>query len=296
MSSGSARYEELTVPVPGGDLTVLRWPATDPDAPTVVALHGITANALAWSEVARQLAGRATLIAPDLRGRAASRTVAGPYGLARHADDVAALVAALGLGPVRLTGHSMGAWIAALATVRHPELASSLLLVDGAVSFPLPVGVTEDAALAAVLGPALARLSMTFPSRDAYRAFWRQHPAFAGAWTAEFEAYIQRDLVGTEPELRSSCVPEAIRQDGGEVLLDKDAAGAVHRLPLPAELLWAERGLMDEPQGLYDVNRIELAGLDLERVKATPVPDTNHYTIVAGAAGAEQIVLRLLAS
>ncbi|BFV59147.1 hypothetical protein KCMC57_up42510 [Kitasatospora sp. CMC57] len=295
MSSGPARYEELTVPVPGGELAVLRWPATEPGAPTVLALHGIAANALAWSEVARHLAGRATLIAPDLRGRAASRTVAGPYGLARHADDMAVLVAALGLGPVRLTGHSMGAWIAALATVRHPELAASLLLVDGAVSFPLPPGVTEDAALAAVLGPALAKLSMTFPSRDAYRTFWQQHPAFAGAWTAELDAYIQRDLVGAEPELRSSCVPEAIRQDGGEVLVDKDAAGAVHRLPLPAELLWAERGLMDEPQGLYDLNRFELAGLDLERVRATPVPDTNHYTILTGQAGAEQIVRRLLA-
>ncbi|MFJ9521935.1 alpha/beta fold hydrolase [Kitasatospora sp. NPDC101801] len=295
MSSGPTPYQELTVPVPGGDLTVLRWPATEPDAPTVLALHGITANALAWSEVARRLAGRATLIAPDLRGRAASRTVTGPYGLARHADDVAALVAALDLGPVRLTGHSMGAWIAALATVRHPGLASSLLLVDGAVSFPLPVGVTEDAALAAVLGPALARLSMTFPDRDAYREFWQRHPAFAGRWPAGFEEYIQRDLIGTEPELRSSCVPEAIRQDGGEVLLDKDAAGAVHRLPLPAELLWAERGLMDEPQGLYDPGRLAFAGLDPERVRATLVPGTNHYTIVAGQAGAEQIVRRLLA-
>ncbi|MER5866876.1 alpha/beta hydrolase [Kitasatospora sp. NPDC002040] len=295
MSSGPARYEELTVPVPGGDLTALRWPATDPDAPVVVALHGITANALAWSEVARCLAGRATLIAPDLRGRSASRTVTGPYGLARHADDVAALVAALGLGRVRLTGHSMGAWVAALTTVRHPELASSLLLVDGALSFPLPPGVTEDAALGAVLGPALARLSMTFPSRDAYRAFWQQHPAFTGEWPPGFDTYIQRDLIGTEPELRSSCVLEAIEQDGREVLLDQEAAAAVHRLPLPAELLWAERGLMDEPQGLYDPKRIELAGLDPDRVTATPVPDSNHYTIVAGPAGAEQIVRRLLA-
>lgn len=295
MSSGPAHHEELAVAVPGGDLTVLRWPAESPDAPTVVALHGITANALAWSEVARQLAGRATLVAPDLRGRAASRAVAGPYGLARHADDVAAVVDGLGLGPVRLAGHSMGAWIAALASVRHSELASALLLVDGAVSFPLPPGINEHDALAAVLGPALARLSMTFSSRDEYRTFWQRHPAFKGEWTAEFDAYIQRDLVGTAPELRSSCVLEAIQQDGREVLLDKDAAGAVHRLPCRAELLWAERGLMDEQQGLYDVKRIELAGLDPERVTVTPVPDTNHYTILAGAAGAEQIVRRLLA-
>ncbi|MFI5533430.1 alpha/beta fold hydrolase [Kitasatospora sp. NPDC051853] len=290
--------EELTVPVPGGELTVLRWPAADsagPAAPTVLAVHGITANALAWSEVARQLAGRATLVAPDLRGRAGSRAVAGPYGLARHADDLAVLTSALGLGRVRLVGHSMGAWVSALAAVRHPELVDSLVLVDGAVSFPLPPGVSEDDALAAVLGPALARLDMTFESRDAYRVFWRRHPAFAGEWRAALDEYTQRDLVGEEPELRSSCVPEAIHQDGREVLLDKDAATAIHRLPCQAELLWAERGLMDEPQGLYDSARIEHAGLDRDRVTVTAVPDTNHYTIIGGAAGAARIVRSLVA-
>ncbi|GAA3035438.1 hypothetical protein GCM10020229_53540 [Kitasatospora albolonga] len=291
--------EELTVPVPGGELTLLRWPATDPaagpDAPTVLAVHGITANALAWSEVARQLAGRATLVAPDLRGRAGSRTVAGPYGLARHADDLAVLAGVLGLGRVRLVGHSMGAWVSALAAVRHPELVDSLVLVDGAVSFPLPPGVSEDDALAAVLGPALARLDMTFESRDAYRAFWQRHPAFAGEWRAALDEYTQRDLVGEEPELRSSCVPEAVHQDGREVLLDKDAATAIHRLTCRAELLWAERGLMNEPQGLYDAARIEHAGLDRERVTATAVPDTNHYTIIGGPDGAARIVRSLVA-
>ncbi|MFE7491591.1 hypothetical protein ACFU6L_29470, partial [Kitasatospora sp. NPDC057541] len=52
--------ERIAVPVPGGELSVLRWPATVPGAPTVVAVHGITANGLAWFEVARRLAGRAT--------------------------------------------------------------------------------------------------------------------------------------------------------------------------------------------------------------------------------------------
>ena len=88
---GSPGYDELTVPVPGGDLAVLRWPARTPGAPVVVAVHGITANALAWGEIADRLAGRATLVAPDLRGRAGSRDVDGPFGLARHADDVAAI-------------------------------------------------------------------------------------------------------------------------------------------------------------------------------------------------------------
>ncbi|MEV7178598.1 alpha/beta hydrolase [Kitasatospora sp. NPDC093679] len=292
--SGGPVHDELSVPVPGGDLAVLRWPARVPDAPTVVAVHGITANALAWGEIADRLAGRATLIAPDLRGRADSRSVDGPFGLARHADDVAEVVRALGLGPAHLAGHSMGAWVCALTAVRHPGLVSRVLLVDGAVSFPLPAGVHEDDALAAVLGPALARLSMTFPDRQAYREFWQAHPAFVDEWTARMDAYTQRDLVGTEPGLRSSCVPEAIRQDGREVLLDKEAAAAVHQLPCPAELLWAERGLLNEPQGLYDAARLRSAGLDETRVPAATVPGTNHYSIIGGADGADAVIDRLL--
>lgn len=146
-----------------------------------------------------------------------------------------------------------------------------------------------------MLGPALARLSTTFPDRDAYREFWRGHPAFAGEWTEGIDAYTQRDLVGTEPELRSSCVLEAVQIDGAQVLLDEEAAGAVHRLPCPADLLWAERGLLDEPQGLYDRARLELARLDTERVPAAPVPGTNHYSILWGGAGADRIVRILLA-
>lgn len=294
MSHAPLKPEESTVPVPGGDLAVLSWPADRPGAPTVVAVHGITANGLAWYEVARRLAGRATLLAPDLRGRGASRSVTGPYGLARHADDVAALIDGLGAGPVVVVGHSMGAWVTALTAVRHPELVSRVLLVDGALSFPLPGGVREEDALAAVLGPALARLSMTFPDRATYRGFWQRHPAL-GDWSDGIDAYTQRDLVGAEPELRSSCLLEAVQTDGAQVLLDREAAEAVHRLPCPAELLWAERGLLDEPQGLYDEQRIGLSGLDRERVPASLVPDSNHYSILWGEAGAELIVRKLLA-
>lgn len=44
-------YEEIRVPVAGGELAALRWPARDAGAPVVVALHGITANALSWAGV-----------------------------------------------------------------------------------------------------------------------------------------------------------------------------------------------------------------------------------------------------
>ncbi|MFE2332852.1 alpha/beta fold hydrolase [Streptomyces coelicoflavus] len=281
------------MPVAGGELAVLRWPAAEPGAPVVLALHGITANGLMWARVAHHLAGRVTLLAPDLRGRGGSGTLPGPYGIGAHADDVAAVVRALDAGPVVLTGHSMGAFAAALTAVRHPDLLSALLLVDGGVGFPVPAGLSPDELISAVIGPAMRRLSMTFPDRAAYREFWRRHPAFAGAWSPWVDAYIQRDLVGEEPALRSSCRLDAVRVDGTDQL-GGAVADAVHQLPRPAELLWAERGLMDEAQGLYDERRLAAAGVDRAPLRPTRVPGTNHYTIVVGDEGARLVAGRLL--
>ena len=286
-------YEELRVPVAGGELAALRWPAREAGAPVVVALHGITANALSWGPVARALAGRVTLIAPDLRGRAASSGLPGPYGIAAHADDAAALTGALGLGRVVLAGHSMGAFVAALAAVRHPERFGPLLLVDGGAGFPAPTHLSPDALLTAVIGPAMDRLSMTFPDRAAYRSFWQAHPAFAGAWSAEVDAYIQRDLTGEEPELRSTCRIEAVRADGAGLFAD-EVLSAVRNLPSPATLLWAQRGLMDEAQGLYDETRLAAAGLAGTAVRTVRMADVNHYTVLTGEKGAEEVARHLL--
>ncbi|QPP05705.1 alpha/beta hydrolase [Streptomyces bathyalis] len=293
-------YEELQVPVSGGHLTVLHWPATvrpqgDGPAPTVLALHGITSNAMSWAGVAHHLGGRVTLVAPDLRGRAGSSDLPGPYGIAVHADDAVALSRALGLGDVILAGHSMGAFVAAVAAVRHPGHFRSLLLVDGGVGFPVPEGLTSDELVTAVIGPAMDRLKTTFPDRDAYRAFWRGHPAFASSWEPWTEAHIQRDLVGTEPQLRSSCRIDAVRTDGADALGEETTA-AVHRLAVPAELLWAERGLLDEPQALYDDERLKAAGIGDTKIRTRMVPGTNHYTLLLGDDGARTVAGSLLAA
>ncbi|MFE9779022.1 alpha/beta fold hydrolase [Streptomyces sp. NPDC005775] len=287
-------YEEIEVPVCGGRLAALRWPATDPQAPTVVALHGITANALSWGPVARLLAGRVTLVAPDLRGRAGSSGLPGPYGIAAHADDVAALTGALGLERVVLAGHSMGAFVAALAAVRHPDRFGPLLLVDGGIGFPAPTHLTPDELLTAVIGPAMDRLSMTFTDRAAYRAFWQAHPAFRTAWSDEVDAYIQRDLTGGEPALHSTCRIEAVRDDGVG-LFDAEVLDAVRKLPAEATLLWAARGLMDEEQGLYDERRLAAADLGGTRVEPVAVRDVNHYTVLTGERGGREIADRMVA-
>ncbi|MET9371854.1 alpha/beta hydrolase [Streptomyces griseoflavus] len=275
--------QSLTVPVSGGELAVTRWPGS---GPPVVALHGITANSLAFADLAEELPD-ADLYAPDLRGRAASAALPGPYGLAAHVRDTVALLDHLGRRQAVLVGHSMGAFVAALAAARHPERFPRVVLVDGGLGFPAPAGTDIDELLQAVIGPAMDRLSMTFEDRESYLAFFRAHPALAPHWGPRVAAYVDRDLTGRAPELRSSCVLDAVRADGADVLGDPEVLAAVHRSQVRGTLLWAERGLLDEPRALYDSERVAAAGLDPDRMPARRVDGTNHYSILFPPAAGE---------
>ena len=147
----------VNVPVDGGDLRVLLWGTGKRVA---VAVHGITASGMSWQAVARHMPADWTLAAPDLRGRGHSHDLPGPYGLDRHASDVAAVLRHFGGRPV-LAGHSMGAYIALLTRDAHPELVRRLVLVDGGLPLPVPEGTDPDAVLDATLGPAISRLRQT---------------------------------------------------------------------------------------------------------------------------------------
>lgn len=260
---------EFSVAVAGGALTVTRWGAAD--ALPVLALHGITANGHSFARVAAELPDGLALLAPDLRGRARSAHLPGPYGLGAHVADLVAVLDAAGVDRTVVVGHSMGAFVACLAAVRHPDRVAGLLLVDGGYGLPVPPGTDIEA----VLGPAMARLRMTFEGPDHYREFWRRHPAFTKGWNTWVDHYVLRDLVGEPPTMRSACDEDSVRTDGEQVISDPEALAAVHDLPCPARLLWTARGLMDESPGLYTPER--LAGLP-EEVDVVELPDDNHYS------------------
>ena len=97
------RFAIRTVPVVGGDLRVGFRPGKT-GAPVVVLVHGITANHLSWSMVADQLGEDATLLAPDLRGRAGSASLPGPFGMANHALDLLAVLDDFGVRRATIVG------------------------------------------------------------------------------------------------------------------------------------------------------------------------------------------------
>lgn len=300
-------YEEYRIPVAGGELAVLRWPADRPGAPLVAAAHGITANALAWAGVAEALAGRVELVACDLRGRAGSREVVGPFGIDADADDLIAVVddalargraRGAGAGRAVLLGHSLGGFVAALAAARHPERVRALVAVDGGLGFPPPPGLDPDAALLATVGPAIAKLDMRFADAAAYLDFHRDHPAFAGHWSPQLTAYLGRDTLALpDGRVASSCVAEVIRADGRQILVDGQVRSAILDLAVPVAFLYAERGIVNQPEGLYTADLLAGAGLDRhpDRIRIGYVEGVNHYTIVGPGTGAETVAAAVLA-
>lgn len=281
-------YETFDVEVSGGRLRVGRWGS----GPTVVlAVHGLTGTHLHLAALADKLGDAITVLAPDLRGRGRSSAVGGPYGMAAHADDVAAVLDHAGVDDALLLGHSMGGFVAVVAADRHPDRVRGLVLVDGGMPLdPGPLaGLTVEQAVRVVTGPALDRLRMSFVSVQAYLDYWRPHPALAADWNGYIERAYSYDLTGDPPNLSSSVREEAVLADSGSELRSGDVERALGRLTCPATLVRAPLGLFNQEPPLYPEPVLATARTLVPGLRDVLVPDVNHYTILLTERGATAV-------
>ena len=155
-----------TVPVAGGGLAVeVLEGTTEP----VLAIHGISSHRRLWNWL-RAESPDLTLVAPDLRGRADSLQVAGPSSVSQHAEDMIAVLDALGLRRVHVLGMSMGGFVAVDLAARFPDRVKSLVLIDGGFPMAAPAGLTTDNA-AAVFADRVGRLGRTWTSQELLEFF-----------------------------------------------------------------------------------------------------------------------------
>jgi len=280
-------YQQFRAPVIGGDLCGGQWRAErrQHEQPLpVLAIHGITASHLTWPWLAKRLP-TTRVIAPDLRGRARSNALPGPYGLHQHAEDMMRLLDFLKVERAVVTGHSMGAFVAVWLAHTYPDRVDSLVLVDGGLPIPRDAGI--DPLL--ILGPAAERLSQTFTSPEAYLDFWRAHPAFASDWSPDVAAFARYDLDGVDPRLHPSALLEAVAQNVMELDGSHGYTEALAGLTLPIDFLRAPRGLLNEPSALYDSSMLAHWAHRLPNLHRHEVDDVNHYTIVMSDRGADRV-------
>ncbi len=276
------RPEFLGYTVGADRIAALRWPGLL-GTPTIVAVHGLTANAWAWDPFAHHLAGGAQIVALDLRGRGQSLETAGPYGIRRHADDVAAVIEQLD-GPAFVIGHSMGAAVTLMVAQRHPHLVRDIVLVDGGPPLPHPGGpdIDLDGVLDTLIGPDIQRIGTIWPDRVSYHAMWAAHPAFGHGIGPDLERNLLAELIEVDGGFRVAVSEAAVRQDGRELLADHEVRTLLDRHETPVSIVRAEFGTTGSPpptitnaqRDRYPRHRwIEGTGL-------------NHYSVVNSAAGA----------
>jgi pimeloyl-ACP methyl ester carboxylesterase len=101
----------------------------DPNAPTLLLLHGWTASAdLQFFTAYETLAADYSFVALDHRGHGRGMRAPERFELHDAADDAALLVQGLGIDKVVTVGYSMGGPISLLLARRHPHLVRGMVV------------------------------------------------------------------------------------------------------------------------------------------------------------------------
>lgn len=100
-------------------------------APVLVLNNGILMNAAgSWVFQTKTLARHYRLLQYDCRGQGQSDHPDQPYSMALHAEDLAALLSALGIERAHIAGISYGGEVAQAFALAYPQRTLSLILAD----------------------------------------------------------------------------------------------------------------------------------------------------------------------
>ncbi len=226
-----ARLTHRTIDVEG--LPMGLFTGGPENAPTLVLLHGFSADRTVWIRFAQRFTKDFHVVIPDLAGHGVTPFVAGAaYSGPAQAARVAALLDALGRERVHVLGNSMGGFIGAWFALADPDRTLTLGLCDAVgVQGSEPTAV-EQAVTAGGTNPFL----MDHPSQfDAFYALTMARPPFVPRFV---KAAIAADYVA-----RRDALAEIFEGLFGQDPLD-DRLGD---LTAPTLVLWGSEDQLVHP-------------------------------------------------
>lgn len=105
------------------------------DGPPLLLIAGLGSSSIAWTGAVPRLRENFTVITVDNRGTGRTEVPQGPYAVDDLADDTAALVRFLGLGPVAAVGWSLGGSVLQSMLIRHGDVLSKAVLLNAFPSY-----------------------------------------------------------------------------------------------------------------------------------------------------------------
>ena len=242
--------------------------AGPPDAPVVVALHGLGATNASLLPTLADLARDHRVIAPDLPGHGASSAPAASYDAAFFADWLRAFLDELSVERAVLLGNSLGGRIAIEGALALPERTTALVLFTPAAAFRK---LRQFIPLVRVLKPGMAALPLPMTHRMAAanirRMFARPERLPQESYEAAADEFVRvfrrrPHRVAFFSALRQIYLDRAFGDDGFWTRLP--------RLTAPALFIWGEH------------DRLVPAGFARHVVEAVPhatsvvLPDCGH--------------------
>ncbi len=149
-----------------GELEMVFYRGGNPEKPTLLMLHGYSADKDVWLRFARHFTDDYQVIIPDMAGHGETGfSKEWDYSIRAQSQRLAALLDTLHVSKVHIIGNSMGGFISADFAIRFPERTLSATLVDPAgVQSPQPSDM--EVMLAAGKNP------FEIHNLDEFRAFY----------------------------------------------------------------------------------------------------------------------------
>lgn len=266
---------ERRIAVPGGAIFALDWGGT---GPTLLFAHATGMCAPLYRDLLAPLAGQFRILAFDARGHGRTDLPADPSHVPTdwkpYRADLAALVAALGTGPVFLAGHSFGATVALEAAVDTPGLARAVLLLDPAfISFAHAQGYAAARAAGEsppnIMAEKAAKRRAHFASLADARAAWAGRGVFAGWPDSALDAYLEGGLKHDPTGVHLACRPawEASSFRGVSTTLE----ASIRACRIPFALLAGGEGSTVSPEDFATITACH------PEMPAERFPDTGHF-------------------
>jgi len=245
------------------------------NGPTLCITHSLASDSGMWGEqMMPLLAAGWRVLRIDMRGHGGSDPVPGDYTMDALADDVAAVLEALGERPVHYMGLSIGGMFGHSLALRHGHRLKSLMLCDTSAASPPGAKELWSQRIAAVRGAnSLESIADATVERWFTPAMRQNRPR---RWQQ-----IRDTVAATTPQGFMGC---------GAALQNFDYLARLPGIKLPTLVVWGA----EDPGTPPETNRRIVAGIP--GAKGEEIPGVRHFPNVENPDAFNRILMGWLAA
>ncbi len=223
------------------------------DGEVLVLSNGVMMSTASWAFQTGELSKHFRVLLYDCRGMWQSEHPDGPYSMAQHADDLAALLDALKIESAHIGGISYGAEVSMMFALRYPNRAKSLIVIDGVSEVhPLLRAQTTPWLMAAEKEDAEWLLRTSY------------HMNFAENWIKANQAFIESS-VERYAQLDMKALVELMK-----AFFDLDITEELNKIKIPTLVIAGEQDLIKGRE------YAEIISNQIEKSEFILVPGSGH--------------------